>query len=62
MRKLLAAMLMTFFLTPLPVISTEKKLIFSKNAVYQLKQDVVQSTQFYNQLPSNPNLYQETCA
>lgn len=27
-----------------------------------MKQDVVQSTQFYNQLPSNPNLYQETCA
>lgn len=31
MRKLLAAMLMTFFLTPLPVISTEKKTyIFKK--------------------------------
>lgn len=30
MRKLLAAMLMTFFLTPLPVISTEKNLYFQK--------------------------------
>lgn len=60
MKKLLAAMLMTFFLTPLTVISTEKTGQFSKATIYQLRQDIVQSTSYYNQLPVNPNLYQET--
>ncbi|MDW7798828.1 serine hydrolase [Streptococcus canis] len=60
MKKLLAAMLMTFFLTPLTVISTEKTNQFSKATLYQLRQDVVQSTTYYHQLPINPNLYQTT--
>ncbi|EHI70485.1 serine hydrolase [Streptococcus ictaluri] len=60
MKKLLTVMLMTFFLTPLTVISTEKSMAFSNTTLYQLRQDVVTANTYYHSLPINPNLFQET--
>ncbi|MGT2887822.1 serine hydrolase [Streptococcus didelphis] len=57
MKKLLACMLMTFFVSPIPVISTEKEPILSGNRLYQLSQNVVSETLYYNFIPQNPNLY-----
>ncbi|HEL0756662.1 TPA: serine hydrolase [Streptococcus equi subsp. zooepidemicus] len=62
MKKLLAAMLMTFFVTPLKVISTEKIPVFSEVTRYNLSQDIVSSTLYYSRIPTNPNVFEETVA
>lgn len=53
-------MLMTFFLSPLTAISTEKTNQFSKETIYQLRQGVIHSMTYHSQVPVNPNVYQET--
>lgn len=59
MKKLLACMLMVFFLSPISVISTEKSISFPSTTIHQLSQNVLTSSTYFNAIPKNPNVYDE---
>ncbi|WNZ88415.1 serine hydrolase [Streptococcus iniae] len=60
MKKLLAVMLMTFFLSPIIVISTEEKPEFPKEVIHELNQSALSKVTYYDVIPQNPNVYYET--
>ncbi|WP_422804025.1 serine hydrolase [Streptococcus sp. FT1-55] len=62
MKKLFAVMLIPFFLSPFSVISTEKTPVLSNIDKYHLTADVVTESTYFENIPSNPNLYQETAS
>ena len=62
MKKLFAVMLIPFFLSPFSVISTEKTPVLSNIDKYHLTADVVIESTYFENIPSNPNLYQETAS
>lgn len=62
MKKLFAVMLIPFFLSPFSVISTEKTPVLSNIDKYHLTADVVTESTYFETIPSNPNLYQETAS
>lgn len=55
-------MLIPFFLSPFSVISTEKTPVLSNIDKYHLTADVVTESTYFENIPSNPNLYQETAS
>ena len=55
-------MLIPFFLSPFSVISTEKTPVLSNIEKYHLTADVVTESTYFENIPSNPNLYQETAS
>lgn len=55
-------MLIPFFLSPFSVISTEKTPVLSNIDKYHLTADVVIESTYFENIPSNPNLYQETAS
>lgn len=55
-------MLIPFFLSPFSVISTEKTPVLSNIDKYHLTADVVTKSTYFETIPSNPNLYQETAS
>lgn len=59
MKKLLAVFVMLFFMSPIPIISTEKTLHLSNEKIYQLDQSVITKVTYFNEIPSNPNAFSE---
>ncbi|MGT2958215.1 serine hydrolase [Streptococcus bovimastitidis] len=60
MKKLFVLMMMVFFVSPLPVISTEKETSFSNAKIHPLTENVITNSLYYKSIPSNPNLYYES--
>ncbi|EFR45224.1 serine hydrolase [Streptococcus pseudoporcinus] len=60
MKKLLALMIMVFFVSPVPIISTEKEIPFSSTHLHPLTQNSVTKATYFSNIPQNPNLYYET--
>ncbi|VTS14963.1 serine-type D-Ala-D-Ala carboxypeptidase domain protein [Streptococcus porcinus] len=60
MKKLLALMIMVFFVSPVPVISTEKEINFSNTHLHPLTQSIASRATYFSNIPQNPNLYYET--
>ena len=59
MKKLLAIFVIFFFMSPIPIISTEKTLHLSKEKIFQLGQSVITKVTYFNSIPSNPNVFSE---
>lgn len=59
MKKLLAIFVIFFFMSPIPIISTEKTLHLSKEKIFQLGQSVITKVTYFNSIPSNPNIFSE---
>ena len=60
MKKLFAVMLIPFFLVSLPVISTEKDMDLSNEEKYHLNTTVVSSSTYFDAIPQNPILIQDS--
>ena len=60
MKKLFAVMLIPFFLTSLSVVSTEKTVALTNEEKYQLTSNVVAETIYFDSIPSNPILTQNS--
>ncbi len=58
MKKLLATMLILVLSTPLLVISTEKDYQASNQAQYQISHSVASKANYFDSVPSNPNLFE----
>ncbi|KHD43977.1 serine hydrolase [Streptococcus hongkongensis] len=59
MKKILAVFVMLFFMSPIPIISTEKQLHLSKEKIYQLDQSVATKVTYFDTIPQNPNVFSE---
>ena len=60
MKKLFAVMLIPFFLTSLSVVSTEKTIDLTNEEKYQLTSNVVAETTYFDSVPTNPVLIQNS--
>ncbi|SDK21533.1 serine hydrolase [Streptococcus gallolyticus] len=60
MKKLFAVMLIPFFLTSLSVVSTEKTIALTNEEKYQLTSNVVAETTYFDSIPTNPILAQDS--
>ena len=60
MKKLFAVMLMTFLLTPLSAISTEKDLSLSNEEKYNLSSNIATTEVYFDNIPTNPILYKDS--
>lgn len=60
MKKLLAVMLLPFFLTSLSVVSTEKTIDLTNEEKYQLTSNVVAETTYFDSIPTNPIVTQDS--
>lgn len=60
MKKLFAVMLIPFFLTSLSVVSTEKTIDLTNEEKYQLTSSVVAETTYFDSVPTNPILIQNS--
>ncbi|WP_159545515.1 serine hydrolase [Streptococcus halichoeri] len=59
MKKLLAVMLIPFFLAPVPIISTDKGTKYSQANLFQLQQTAANQTLYFSTIPINPTAKQD---
>lgn len=59
MKKIVAVMLIIFFLGPHLVISTEHTQPLTNDEKYQLTEDVAKEISYFSKVPSNPNLFHD---